>query len=724
MRRPLTSNRSTNIQGFTLVEMAFAMVVMALLIAGAIPLYTVYMEQKIITTTKDNQAAVYEALIQYKNKFAKYPCPASLTKPITDDAYGMSETCPVTGVAVGACVDGICAEQGPATIDVGGVVQTTRVLRGAVPFKTLALTEDQAYDGYGRRLSFIVTERLTDQDLFDENHGGIQLIDANDVALTNSAPGAGGAHFLIISGGSHAEGYYNHSGALVGTCDVLRLEGQNCDQTSSAVYRISSRNAAGNNQDFDDFVVYNALREPVLWNYEDAAPNDIGDRTAGNVGIGMEPETDRKLSVDGNIKVRGPDTMDTSGLYCEQTTGECFDPDELGTLNPCPASAPYMVGFDSGHKRCIPVPTIKCPPGEVVTGFDSAGIRICDPLVIPPKNCAALSVPICSTNQTLPATPHLGTSSVSYNSRIETYACNDGVWSNISASGTCACTPTTTSWIVSSQTCAAVCGPATIGTVYEQTVTTCAPSYAVSTNYSCTNCAVPLPCPSTTRTICSGTGVDFVHTLPAAAHNSTNTSPIVGHSRRESFRCTNGNWGATPYSSSGFCLPPASCPTTTKTVCGVTKTLTSAAHNAIQTLTEGYNRAEQWRCNNGTWQNTGNSGNCAAPANCSATTVTLCSASVSLAAGVHTTTQTPSGGNGAQYTCNNGTWNKTVNETCPVTYTCNWKTVGGPGALVSSRGTGDGDSCTYAELGTNTYCTKPSSPKYREYNCQCVCVAN
>ena len=84
--------------GFTLIEMTISMVIIAILVAGAIPLYTMYMKQKRISTTNENQSAVYLALNEYKSKFAKYPCPASLTKPITDEASGSSETCPATAV--------------------------------------------------------------------------------------------------------------------------------------------------------------------------------------------------------------------------------------------------------------------------------------------------------------------------------------------------------------------------------------------------------------------------------------------------------------------------------------------------------------------------------------------------------------------------------------------------------------------------------------------------
>jgi prepilin-type N-terminal cleavage/methylation domain-containing protein len=716
VKKRMPRNRES---GFTLVELAISITIISLFVAAAIPLYTMYLKQKAITTTRENQADVYYALLDYKSKLAKYPCPASLSKPISDPLYGRSETCP-SALAPGACLDGVCVEQGPVQITTlpGPTLTTTRVVRGAVPYKVLGLTEKQAYDGYGRRLVYAVTERLTDQDQFDENHGGIQLVNAANASLTDPTPGAGGTHFVIVSGGERGDGFYNHDGNMVGTCDTTRLEGENCDQTPLAVYRISSVSDAGNNQDFDDFVVYNAVREPVLWNYQDASPLDVGDRARQNVGVGMEPAPGMKLSVAGNVRVQNPGTMD-SNTYCEQGANNCFLPELLAAGEECATmdpARPYMVGFNRGHINCVADATIGCTPPEVLTGFDSAGIPICDVVVIPPRDCAPQPVPICSSTYTLPASAHGSTHNAVFNSRSERYSCNDGVWlgpSNIS--GTCVCTPRTVN--VTTRTAADCAGMGMVGTQVTQYVTTCSP-YAVTATII-QDCTPPIPCPASSRTICSGTGVDQVLPLPASPSGTVISSPTVGHSRRESFRCFNGTWSAN--GTSGFCLPPANCPNRTVNICGTPANLTTAAHNAIQTVTGGHNRAEQYRCNNGTWSMTGSNGSCVAPANCTATTRSLCSTTVPLGAGLHGDVQTPSGGFGSQFTCVSGSWNKSRTETCPVLRECKWL---GPGSgpEIGSRGARpeEDTDCTGSE-GVSGYCWKVQGGRLREVSCTCVC---
>jgi prepilin-type N-terminal cleavage/methylation domain-containing protein len=71
--------------------------------------------------------------------------------------------------------------------------------------------------------------------------------------------------------------------------------------------------------------------------------------------------------------------------------------------------------------------------------------------------------------------------------------------------------------------------------------------------------------------------------------------------------------------------PPAGCATTTKNLCGTPKELLAGSHGTTRTIDNlpNTNRRETWRCDNGTWRRTAQSGSC----NCNAgtnTTVNPC----------------------------------------------------------------------------------------------------
>ncbi len=66
---------------------------------------------------------------------------------------------------------------GAGTIPAKMLIQPV-VRRGVVPFRTLALPEDTAYDGYGSRFSYAVSENQAVAAAYQPNNGGIQILNA------------------------------------------------------------------------------------------------------------------------------------------------------------------------------------------------------------------------------------------------------------------------------------------------------------------------------------------------------------------------------------------------------------------------------------------------------------------------------------------------------------------------------------------------------------------
>lgn len=129
-------------QGITLVEVAIAVAVMGMLMAGAIDINQRAQKQQQIDVTQDNMDEIIQALSVYVETAGRLPCPA-------DPA--------ATGIVFGW-------ERGVAPADLqvdaghfpaGHCDQTTR--EGIIPFLTLDLPVRTALDGWGRYFTYAVS---------------------------------------------------------------------------------------------------------------------------------------------------------------------------------------------------------------------------------------------------------------------------------------------------------------------------------------------------------------------------------------------------------------------------------------------------------------------------------------------------------------------------------------------------------------------------------------
>lgn len=79
--------------GFTLVEMAVAITIVGIFLAGAGHMYTLYMKNKAMTQTQQAISNVTAALSAFKNVHGRYPCPAPLKELRTSVNYGHEVDC-------------------------------------------------------------------------------------------------------------------------------------------------------------------------------------------------------------------------------------------------------------------------------------------------------------------------------------------------------------------------------------------------------------------------------------------------------------------------------------------------------------------------------------------------------------------------------------------------------------------------------------------------------
>lgn len=127
--RTLTSIKSRS-QGFTLVEIAMVLLIVALLLGGLVPTISSQIEQRQISETNKQLDEIQQALIGYAITHGRLPCPAAPTATGAESPLG----------------GGVCANP----------------YNGFVPAATLGLsgTDSAGYavDSWGNRIRYAVTQ--------------------------------------------------------------------------------------------------------------------------------------------------------------------------------------------------------------------------------------------------------------------------------------------------------------------------------------------------------------------------------------------------------------------------------------------------------------------------------------------------------------------------------------------------------------------------------------
>lgn len=618
------------------------MAIVGIITAAGFMAYNLHLKHQAIKTTKVNISLVTTALQGYLASNARYPCPSPLDAQRADPLYGLETDCTDTSIPVGTCSGGLCIEESERTV--AGI--TPRVRRGAVPFRVLNLDETAAYDGYGNKLSYVVTERLADDATFDPDHGGISVVDANAPANSVIKPPAS-AHFIVFSHGTDQKGAYTRTGQVVTACTTSEADAENCNTSATnnlAIYASAPYNTANTNNHFDDHLAYNLSSERPMWKITDATGFDITDLTGsgGIVGLGVEPSAPSiAIEIDGNIHTPNNTLMSN---ICDDTGGDCFSPSLIGGAGMSCPTGQYMTGIANGMPICTPNIVAACPPGQFLIGVAPDYSPICS---TPPASCPAQPETLCSTTQTLGASPNGAVITLNAGaSYYEEYTCNSGTWNLTDSGGVCSCTPVNYTYTTG-------CPWGYSGSRQYQTVTVC-------------------PSGTTTNTLLSDTC-----TCVGASQLQTSSCPwpFTGgpRTRTRSYVCTtptSGYVSYTPWDSSTCTCTP------------ITQTDSPACPAGF---TGAITRERTRQCPSGTWTSwTETSNTCV----CTPTTQTDTDPCPPGETGLITKERTNN--------CPGGGWNPwvVVSDTCtPVS--CAWTPVSSSSGQTSPPGTGSkvGSSC-------------------------------
>ncbi|MDO8312070.1 MAG: type II secretion system protein [Sideroxyarcus sp.] len=223
----MNSDHYFRTEGFTLVEMAIVLAIMALILGTGLTLLSAQQDQRRIEDTKARLDIAQEALIGYAISHNNLPCPADPTIPGGTANAGIARDPTTTG-----CTGGATA------------------LQGDFPWATLGLPET---DAWGHRFTYRVSA------IFARSTPLFTLSDDGNIDIGTSAGSndlANNMPAVIVSHGINGLGAYTPAGKQITPVPVAATnEGENADNDGNFVSRtLSSADEAGGY--FDDQVIW------------------------------------------------------------------------------------------------------------------------------------------------------------------------------------------------------------------------------------------------------------------------------------------------------------------------------------------------------------------------------------------------------------------------------------------------------------------------------------
>lgn len=234
------SNRGKRSEGgFTLIEIAIALVVIGLLITPMLMLVNAKFHSQRMLDTRAKFSNMESALTEYVRRNGRYPRPASLTAYEGDADYGIEFA---VGTAPAECPDveanGLCVTEDTGTL----APFSDSVIIGAIPFNTLKIPPEDTLDSWGNRIIYAVTDYKTDAATYVRDGQGTLRFSALDDFNKDVIPeliNEGGGHsytrydMILVSTGPTGKGGYTANGQLIGICveDPANPENEdeNCD---------------------------------------------------------------------------------------------------------------------------------------------------------------------------------------------------------------------------------------------------------------------------------------------------------------------------------------------------------------------------------------------------------------------------------------------------------------------------------------------------------------
>ena len=299
-------------QGFTLLELAVVLVVIGIVTTMGLLSTSGVVDAARRTATENKLTQIENALMDYRARFNRLPCPAQYSMNDSNASYGLELT----------SSDYRC--------DFTTLGNREFVVEGAVPARTLGLPDEFMLDGWGNKIRYAVDMNATSRDAFlkikPSDSCGVGVLDglfysrssdinkATKMTITNGARSgtavivrgttdtalrdAQGAVYALISHGPNGHGARPYNGDVINADSSNQAELANCHCTSAAAnvtmsgfyVQADTQESATLASNFDDIVRYKER-------YQMQTPADLD-----NFGRYLGPEL-ATIDTSGNLKL-------------------------------------------------------------------------------------------------------------------------------------------------------------------------------------------------------------------------------------------------------------------------------------------------------------------------------------------------------------------------------------------------------------------------------------
>lgn len=308
-----------NIRGFSLIELSIVMIIIGLLVGSAFQALEIYQKRQKLATTQEKIGDIQKKLAEYiqdipddaavdktytlwnptnPSRFSDavhYPCPARPDLTPGAAGFGLEERVPGTDRC--RVVGGIIRVPG---------VDGRSVYIGAVPAVTLGLGGEYVKDGYNSKLTYAVSERISDGMALRTDptfRGSISVQDGSGTPITTNA------EFFMTSHGESKSGAYPFSGSARTGCIAGTMDFENCDDSNATfVSRSEISESSVASQFYDDRSVFTLVSVEDSTSWWDITPSNtanIYNLNTGSVVIGTDtPATTARLHLEGTAALR------------------------------------------------------------------------------------------------------------------------------------------------------------------------------------------------------------------------------------------------------------------------------------------------------------------------------------------------------------------------------------------------------------------------------------
>jgi type II secretory pathway pseudopilin PulG len=239
----ITSKKAKQL-GYTLVELSISTTIIAMIAVGGLTIMSKKDEADKVKITEARLARIESALQGFIRTNRYIPCPATPSLLESNTLFGTSVSYNTTTK--------ICNGASLANAT------------GAVPVRTLNLSDEYAYDGWNRKFAFRTATSSGAAADFDTItfHGNISITDRKGIQKTNInelPPNNNGAIYVIISYGSNGKNVaYRKNDTTTPPSQATGVESKNTDHT------VNSYIQAPKSDTFDDIVVYGMKKGVIL----------------------------------------------------------------------------------------------------------------------------------------------------------------------------------------------------------------------------------------------------------------------------------------------------------------------------------------------------------------------------------------------------------------------------------------------------------------------------